>query len=64
MTFEEAVETYSDFLIRNSREDDARQALLDFLDWEEAAGNAFSRRVRIVLVSMDFDKEMVHRQVW
>src|SRR5215813_11476645 len=36
MTFDQAVETYQTYLESQGREEDAREGILNFLDWEEA----------------------------
>lgn len=64
MTFEKAVEVYAGFLVRNNREDDARQTLLDFLEWEEADAEHFAQDVRILLVSAEFSKEVTTTVLW
>ena len=38
--------------------DDARQTILDFLEWDEPDENAFAQTVRIVLASAEFSKEL------
>ncbi len=64
MTFDEAVDTYDEHLRRQGRDDDARQARLDYLGWDDQAENAFNQQVRIVLASMDFDKEITSTVLW
>lgn len=64
LTFEEAVETFAIYLRQRGREDDALQVLLDHLGWDQAEDAAFNQRVRIVLASMDFDKEITSTVLW
>ena len=64
MTFEGAVSNYEDFLIKEGIEKDARQSLLDFLDWESEEENEFAQDVRIVLASADFSNEIMSTVLW
>jgi len=64
MTFERAVEVYSDFLKRNGSSKDARSSLLDFLEWEEPDEDQFAQDVRILLVSAEFSKELTTSVIW
>jgi hypothetical protein len=64
MTFENAVEVYAAFLARNNHEEDARQALLDFLDWDEPDEEHFAQDVRLLLVSAEFSKELTTTVLW
>ncbi|MEZ6056952.1 MAG: hypothetical protein R3C01_09620 [Planctomycetaceae bacterium] len=64
MTFERAVEVYTDFLKRTSRNDDARTSLLEFLEWDEPDEDRFAQDVRIVLVSAEFSKELTTSVIW
>ncbi len=64
MTFEDAVDTFGEYLRRRGRDDDARLTLLDHLGWDDEGENAFNPQVRIVLASMDFDKEITSTVLW
>lgn len=64
MTFERAVEVYASHLERLGTPGDARAAILDFLDWEEADEDRFAQDVRIVLVAADFSKELTTAVMW
>lgn len=64
MTFEQAVDAHAEHLHRMSIDDDPRRAILDFLEWEESTDDEFARRVRIVLVSGDFSKEVTTTVLW
>jgi hypothetical protein len=64
MTFEKVVEVYADYLARLGKAADARQSLLDFLDWEEADEVRFAQDVRIILVSAEFSKELTTAVMW
>ena len=64
-TFEQAVNTYEDFLTKEDKDaDTARQKLLDFLGWESEEENEFAQDIRIVLASADFDKEIMSTVLW
>ncbi len=64
MTFENAAEAFSHYLQANSREEDAAQTLLDFLEWDGPDDEAFAQDVRIVLVSAEFSKELTTAVLW
>ena len=40
------------------KEDDARERLLEFLDWEEPDEDKFAQDVRIILTAAEFKKEI------
>jgi len=64
LTFDEAVETFEKYLRQRGREGEAQQVLLDHLGWDNTEEPSFSQRVRIVLASMDFDKEITSTVLW
>jgi len=64
MTFDKAVEVYSDYLNKSGQETDARQSMLEFLDWEEPDEDLFAQDVRMVLVSAEFSKELTTAVMW
>lgn len=64
MTFERAVEIYSEYLAKDGSNTDARTAILEFLDWQEPNEDSFAQDVRIVLVSADFSKEITTAILW
>lgn len=64
MTFDKAVEIYSDFLDKTGSDLDARQTILDFLDWEEENEDQFAQDVRVVLASAEFSKELTTSVMW
>jgi hypothetical protein len=64
MTFDRAIEIYSDYLSGKSNDDNAEQALLKFLDWDEYDGELFAQDVRVVLISADFSKEITSTVLW
>jgi len=64
MTFEKATEVYSAFLRANGKTEDAGDALLNFLDWEEPDEDSFAQDVRLVIVAADFSKELTTSVMW
>lgn len=64
MTFERAVEVYSEFLKQLGRSEDAQTHLLDFLEWEQPDEDSFAQEVRIVLVSAEFSRELTTCVIW
>ncbi len=64
MTFERAIEVYTEFLKRIGSAEDARTALLEFLDLDEPDEDRFAQDVRIVLVSAEFSKELTTSVIW
>jgi len=64
MTFERAIEVFTDFLKRTGSTDDARSSLLEFLEWDEPDEDRFAQDVRMVLVSAEFSKELTTSVIW
>ena len=64
MTFDQAVDAYANYLEANGREEDAREVILSFLDWEEPNDDQFAQDVRVVLVSAEFSKEITTSVMW
>lgn len=64
MTFDQVVDTYRGYLVQRGIEKDAREAILDFLEWAEEKEEEFARDVSIVLVSADFSKELTTAVLW
>jgi hypothetical protein len=65
MTFEQASNIFSKYLSRIGKEaQDARETILDFLDWEESDDDLFAKDVRIVLASAEFSKELTTSVLW
>lgn len=72
-TFEHVVEAHRAYTARRHREssefpelgtDDARQAILDFLGWDEANDEEFGNDVRIVLAATDFSIPLTSAVLW
>jgi len=64
MTFDSAVDVFERYLNTLGKEDDARERLLEFLDWEEADEDRFAQEVRIVLAAAEFSKEITTSVLW
>lgn len=64
MTFEQAIDAHQDYLAKKGDDTDAREAVLDFLQWDEPDEELFAQDVRIILASMDFSKEVTTTVLW
>ena len=64
MTWRRAVDIYAGHLRRLGREGDAESLLLEFLEWDEPREADFARRVRVVLASADFGRELTTAVLW
>lgn len=64
MTFESAVQSLERHLKRIGVKADARQRLLEFLEWDEPDEDQFAQDVRIVLASAEFSKEITSSVLW
>ena len=64
MTFDGAVSAFGRYLDEPGKEDDARERLLEFLEWEEENEGQFAQEVRIVLASAEFSKEITTSVLW
>ena len=64
MTFERAVDVYSEYLGRIGSELDPLSSLLEFLEWDEPDEDSFARTVRIVLAAADFSRELTTAVMW
>lgn len=64
MTFDKAVEAYDAYLTKIHSDLDARQSMLEFLDWKEPDEDNFAQDVRLLLVSADFSLELTTSVMW
>ena len=62
LTIEEIVPKFAEFL--KEKEEDARNKLKEFLDWEELDESLFGLEVKIVLVSADYSAEITSSILW
>ena len=64
MTFDNAVDVFEQHLSALGKEDDAREHLLEFLDWKEPDEDRFAQEVRIILAAAEFKKEITTSVLW
>ena len=64
MTFDQAASAHARYLRARGLDGDARQAILDFLGWDESSEDDFAQEVRLVLVAADFSKELTTSVMW
>lgn len=64
MNFDQVVDTYQRYLPKHGKTDDARSAILKFLNWEEPKEDAFAQDVKILLASANFSKELTTAVMW
>lgn len=64
MTFEKVTEVFGRYLTATGQSVDARQTLLDFLEWDASNEDRFAQDVRVVLVSAEFSKELTSTVLW
>jgi hypothetical protein len=64
LKFDQCVKACEEYLEANGRDEDARDMILNFLDWEEPNETEFAQDVRIILVSSEFSKEITTSVMW
>jgi hypothetical protein len=65
MTFDQAVDVFARYRKKFGKENqDARVAMLDFLEWDEPDEDNFAQDVRIVLASAEFSRELTSSVLW
>jgi hypothetical protein len=65
MTFDQAVDIFGRYLKNLGKADqDPRESILKFLEWQDGTDDMFAQSVRIVLVSADFSKEVTSSVLW
>jgi len=64
LTFERVEEIFSEHLVKMGNPGDARSMLLDHLGWESPDDGEFAPRVRMVLASGNFSKEITTSVLW
>lgn len=64
MSFERVVEAYSKTIRSQDSEKDARFAILEHLGWSSPDDGQIGTRIRIVLVSANFSKEITTSVLW
>ncbi len=64
LTFEKVTEIFERYLRGINCDDDPRDRLLNFLDWDEPFEDEFAQEVRIILASAEFSKEITTAVLW
>jgi len=66
MTFDQAVNIFGRFLKNENKDGEARETILEFLDWDEEniEEDQFAQNVRIILASANFSKELTTSVLW
>ncbi len=64
LTFERVIEVFGRYLKENNLDEDAREVVLEFLDWEEVDEDQFGQDVRVILASAEFSKELTTTVMW
>lgn len=64
LTFDKAVDIFTQYLSDAGNDGDARSTLIEFLDWTEQDEDQFAQDVRIVLASAEFSKEITSTILW
>lgn len=64
LTFDRVVDIFGKYLKDNKLDDDPREKILEFLEWEDADEDQFGQDVRIVLASAEFSKELTTSVIW
>lgn len=64
MTWEQARNTYKDYLEENSIDLDAESSLCEFFNWDSPREDDFAQNVRIILASANFSKEITTSVLW
>ena len=64
MTFDMLVSRYDQYLKANGDERDARERLVEFLNWDESDDQTLGQNIQIVLASAEFSKELTTSVLW
>jgi hypothetical protein len=65
MTFDKAVKAHQNYIEKNNLQiENARESILNFLEWDDVNEEEFANDVRIILVSADFSKEITTSVLW
>jgi len=64
LTFDRVVEIFEKYLKENDLDENPREKILEFLEWEQADEDQFGQDVRIVLASAEFSKELTTAVMW
>ena len=64
MTFDMLVELYQKFLNDDDVKIDAKESLVEFLEWDDTDEHSLGEAIRIVLASAEFSKELTTSVLW
>ena len=64
LSFDKVVDIFEAYSQQRGHSLDARQTILDFLEWDDTSGNVFGQDVRIVLASANFSRELTTSVLW
>lgn len=64
MTFDMLVTHYAQYLKDNDDESDARESLVDFLNWDDSDNQTLGQDIQIVLASAEFSRELTTSVLW
>lgn len=64
MNFEKCISIYQNYIDKRGLNIDAKESLMNFLDWENTLEEDFASNVKIVLASADFSKELTTSVMW
>lgn len=64
MNFEKCISIYQNYIDNRGLTIDAKEDLMNFLDWENPLEEDFASNVKIVLASADFSKELTTSVMW
>ena len=64
MTFDKLVAHYQQFLKDNNDNRDARDRLVEFLNWDDSDDQSLGEDIQIVLASAEFSKELTTSVLW
>ncbi len=64
MNFEKCISIYQNYLDSRGINKDAKDDLMNFLDWETPLEEEFASNVKIILASADFSKELTTSVMW
>lgn len=64
LTFDAAVQAFQQYITSAEAIVDARERILEFLDWEQPDDDQFAQDVRIVLAAAEFSREITSSVLW
>ena len=64
MSFEKCISIYQDYIDSRGLNKDAKEDLMNFLDWDIPLEEDFASNVKIVLASANFSKELTTSVMW